>query len=137
MRIRTENFVIQHAYTIKAPVIQPPTSPIMMNCDMESQSPYVHETYGRTPQYGRVRIERQPRRTPKCNAEIDSDISSAGAIAMSIFVCLLFLAIIGIAAQYSSRGYYQGLMLSPDHYTDDKWWCYHCTGSACTSKCWQ
>ena len=64
------------------------------------------------------------------------EVSTTGAVALSIFICFLFLAIIGIAAHYGTGGYYQRQMRPLDSYTGDKWWCYHCSGLECASSCW-
>jgi ATP-dependent Zn protease len=80
--------------------------------------------------------QQQQRMKPQVRREDTSEISTVATIMVSLVVCLLFLGIIGIAAHYSTRGYYQGQMTSLSEYTDDKWWCYHCVGHRCASSCW-
>lgn len=73
------------------------------------------------------------RRTEEGNHDMTDDGSMIGSILGAIFCFLLFLLIV-FSVCYPFTMY----KTNPNYttYSDEKWWCYHCTESWCANKCW-
>ena len=69
-------------------------------------------------------------------SQTDDETPAYISACVAVAVCILFLFIIGMAANYGMGGYQQQGMHAPDGYSNDRWWCYHCSGQSCTSMCW-
>lgn len=62
------------------------------------------------------------------------DLSTMGSI-LGAVVCFLLFCLIILSIAYPFTMYRTSP--PPDHiYDDGMWWCYHCSGSSCASRCW-
>jgi hypothetical protein len=64
-----------------------------------------------------------------------SEDGTLGAVLAGMLCLVLLFVILGCVAYPFTMC--KEMPRSPRHYSEDKWWCYHCTDAAlCGSRCW-
>jgi hypothetical protein len=91
---------------------------------MYSSAPY-------DPESQLMMLKRRRKEPANANNNTEDDFSTVGSV-LGVLLCVLlfFLILFSISYPYTMRR--EG---RPDHFEEDKWFCYHCVHS-CGWRCW-